>query len=173
MLLAAILNHSVKIAPYSFCKEKGFSYIVSMHNSSYCFNYIYLNYPYYNMHSFLASSLQKIASQHSKLEAKLEQAKEEQKRAVAKVQQLCKAKHQQIEHITKAVEIGLDSIEALEATKRSKAMALNASSSMDQDVLFANIVGLSSKLPPLGVPIAFQHYRFVFLSLRVKNSQQS
>ena len=170
MLLAAILSYSIEIAPYGFCKEKGFSYIVFIYNSSYYFNCVCLNYFYCNMYGFLASSLQKIAFQHSKLEAELEQIEEEQERVVAKVQQLCKAKHQWVEHITKAVKMGLDSIEALEAAERSKAIALDVPSGVNQDVLFANIVGLSFELPSLGVPIFFQHCRLVFLSLRVKNS---
>ena len=72
--------------------------------------------------------------------------------------------------MTKVVEMGLDSIEALEATKQSKAIVLDVPSSMDQDVLFANVVGLSFKLPSLGVPVAFQHYRLAFLGLRIANS---
>ena len=58
--------------------------------------------------------LRKIAAQHSKLEAELEEAKEEQEQVTAWVRRLQKIKKQWAEKITQAIACGLDSVEELE-----------------------------------------------------------
>ena len=106
--------------PCSFYKQQGFSYSVSVHDSSQCFNYVRLNQAHYNVQGFSVSLLRKIAAQHSKLEAELEEAEEEQERVAAQVRRLQKMKKQWAEKMTWAVACGFDSMEELERVEEQE-----------------------------------------------------
>lgn len=126
-LLKAILRSPVTmLTPCSFCKAQGLVCKASPSESSACYECVRRHEPFCDAQGITPQQLQKLVSQHDKVESELERAEELAEAANAKVRRLRKQKKVWFEKMTRAIHRGIDTVEELEGVEKEEAEALAA-----------------------------------------------
>ena len=126
-LLAAVLSSNpIDMAPCSYCERRQLECKVSDSDSSRCSSCIRHNRSQCDVSGLNPEQLQKVASQHRKLELELEAAEEEADAVNARLRRLRRQKRVWYEKMMKAVSRGIDNLEELEKLEAEERRAENA-----------------------------------------------
>ena len=130
-LLAAVLSSNpIDMAPCSYCERRHLECKVSDSDSSRCSSCIRHNRSQCDVSGLSPEQLQKVASQHRKLELELEAAEEEAEKVIsetnAKLRRLRRQKRMWYEKMMKAVSRGIDNLEELEKLETEERRVENA-----------------------------------------------
>lgn len=121
-LLKAIMSgadRSDKRCSYCISKNHG-DCLVSPLDSSRCFECVRLNKSYCDVQGLSPNQLDRVSSQHFRLEEELEEAEDVLAEAAAKVARLRKQKRVWYERMKRAIERGIDNLEELERVEREE-----------------------------------------------------
>ena len=125
-LLEAILRSPITMrTPCSFCKTRSLVCKASPSDSSACYECVRNHESFCDAQGVTVQQLNRIVSQHDKLETQMEDAEAELAAAMAKVNRLRKQKRMWFEKMARAISRGVDTVEELEEVERKEAEALS------------------------------------------------